>query len=68
MEIKAREIALEIALEKLEADRPGTESFDAGAPRASAGGPKSYLDNLKSGEALPSAAEIDRITARYSQA
>ena len=54
-----------LAAEKREADKPGTESFDTGAPRTRAGGPKNYLDNLKNGEPLPSAADIDRITARY---
>ena len=62
MRVKARELALE----KREAALKGNESYDKGPTGARAGGSKAYADRLRSGEELPSAAEIDRITARYA--
>ena len=57
--------ARELAMEKREAASKGTETYDKGPAGSRAGGSKRYVDLLKSGEELPSAAEIDRITAPY---
>jgi len=61
MELRARELRLEQA----EADKPGQESFDSGRGTAATAGSSSYVQKLKSGEVLPAAAEIDRLTAKY---
>ena len=62
MRVKARELALE----KRETALKGNESYDKGPAGSRAWGTKGYADKLRSGEELPSAAEIDRITARYA--
>ena len=49
---------------KMDADKKGTEQFDSAQVTQSKGA-KSYMDRVRSGDTLPSAEEIDRITARY---
>ena len=59
-----REKAWQLYKTKMDADKKGTEKFDSAQVTPSKGA-KSYIDRLRTGEALPSAAEIDRLTAKY---
>ena len=62
--VKMREKAWQMYKAKTEANTKGTEKFDSAQVTTSKGS-KSYLDRLTSGDVLPSAAEIDRLTAKY---
>lgn len=63
--VEMKILARQLALDKREAELKGTETYDKGPVQSGASGPKSYVDKLKSGAALPPAEEIDRITAKY---
>jgi len=65
MEI-AQRIILEQRIAALERGRVQPQRFDSGSS-ARAGGALNYAELLKKGGALPSAAEIDRLTAKYLQ-
>ena len=45
--------------------RVGPQKFDQSNPRPRGGGRAGYVERLRKGDALPSAAEIDRLTAGY---
>ena len=53
------------AMEATEAAQVGTEVYASGKTSAGAGGAASYVQKLKTGAELPSAEEIDRLTAGY---
>ena len=60
-----REKAWQLRWDAKEAAVVGTETFDSGQPGNVGGGIKTYVKALQDGSELPSAAQIDRVTARY---
>ena len=67
MRNKARELSLDKREAEIDANLVGTETYDSGRSGGGAGGTKTYVQKLKDGSALPSAAEIDRMTAGYAR-
>ena len=61
----ARVQKAEQAAEADKKGRVGPQKFDQSNPRPRGGGRAGYVEKLRKGEALPSAAEIDRLTAQY---
>ena len=63
-ELRKRERA-EVEKAKKAPRKPDEEDLDLDTGPAASGGQRSYSDLLKKGDPLPSASEIDRMTARY---
>ena len=61
-----REKSWQLWKEKQQAAVPGTETFDSGQVGSTGSGYQGYVQDLKDGKPLPSAEEIDRLTAGYA--